>query len=98
MSPDQKRYTVLVDERVEKDLKSVPKHITVRFLDLLDELEIDPFQNRPGVDIKPIKGHSDLYRIRIGDYRVLFTIDRPKKIVIITTIAHRKRAYRSLTI
>ncbi|MGA1821411.1 MAG: type II toxin-antitoxin system RelE family toxin [Thermoplasmatota archaeon] len=98
MSSEKKKFTVLVDERVEKDLKTVPKHITLRFLDLLDELEEDPFQNRSGLDVKLLKGHDDLYRIRLGDYRVLFSLDKPNRTVIVTTVVHRRRAYRSLII
>jgi mRNA interferase RelE/StbE len=45
----------------------------------------------PGV--KKLKG-SDGYRIRIGDYRVLYTIDTEKKEVSVFAIGHRKEVYR----
>jgi len=88
------QFEVLVDERVEKDLKSVPKYIIKKFIAVLDELEIDPIRIRPGVDIKTLKGHPDIYRVRIGSYRILYSIDFQEKVVRITTVVHRKKAYR----
>jgi len=87
-------YTVLIDARVEKDLKKVPDNIIEKFIGILDELEEDPIHRRPGVDIKRLKGHVDIFRIRLGKYRVLYDVDKTERIVKITTVIHRKRAYR----
>lgn len=45
-------YEVLVDERVEKDLSKVLNHIIEKFLNSLDEFEINPVRSRPGFDAK----------------------------------------------
>lgn len=87
-------YTVFVDARVEKDLKKVPDNIIEKFINILDELEEDPIHRRPGVDIKRLKGHVDIFRVRLGKYRVLYDLDKTERIVKITTVIHRKRAYR----
>ncbi len=87
-------YDVFVDERVQKDLAHVPGHIVDRFIDLLDLLEMDPIHRRSGADIKRLKGHPGLSRARIGDYRVLFYVDRAERVVKITSVVHRKKAYR----
>ncbi|HJH28558.1 MAG TPA: type II toxin-antitoxin system RelE/ParE family toxin [Methanosarcinaceae archaeon] len=69
-------YDVLINERVEKDLRKVPNHIVEKFLNLLDEFENDPIRARSGFDAKQLKGFSGcLHRLRIGDYRVLYSID-----------------------
>ena len=91
---ETKSYSVLIDRRVEKDLDDVPDHIASRFMRLLDEFEKDPIRPRPRFDVKHLKGFpGNLYRLRIGDYRVLYSVDKENKTVRITTIAHRSGAY-----
>ena len=87
-------FEVQVDSRVEKDLKKVPKHIVDKFIAILDELEIDPIRGRSAVDIKRLTGHPDLFRVRIGEYRVLYSVDIRNKVVRVTTVAPRKNAYK----
>lgn len=88
-------YRVLVDRRLEKDLQDVPKHITKRLLRLLDEFERNPIKSRPGFDVKVLKGFpANTYRLRIGNYRILYSVDEENREVRITTIAHRSGAYR----
>ncbi len=89
------RYEVLIDQRVERDLEKVPDHIIKRFLGSLTEFERDPLTRRPRFDAKHLKGlPQDSYRLRIGDYRVLYSVDKKEKLVRITTFVHRKKAYR----
>ncbi|MFA4932734.1 MAG: type II toxin-antitoxin system RelE/ParE family toxin [Caldisericia bacterium] len=55
-------------------------------------LRTNPFL---GPNIKRLKGElSSIYRYRIGDYRLFYTIDFDKKLVFILDITHRKDAYR----
>jgi mRNA interferase RelE/StbE len=42
---------------------------------------------------KKLKGHKDCWRIRIGDFRVIYIIDDSTKTVTITRIAHRREVY-----
>ena len=80
---------------MEKDLRRVPRHVAEKFLDVLDEFEKDPVRPRPGFDVKPLKGlPGATWRLRIGDYRVLYEVDIARKAVRITTIGHRSAAYR----
>ena len=88
-------YAVLIDERVEKDLSKIPKHIVEKFIEILDEFENNPIRSRSGFDVKPMKGYSgDTYRLRIGVYRVLYSVDNSEKIVRITSIQHRGHVYK----
>ena len=45
-------------------------------------------------DCKKIQGEENLWRIRIGDYRIIYEIDDEKRSVDINNIRHRKEAYR----
>ncbi len=88
-------YEVLIDERVEKDLRKVPNHIVEKFINLLNEFENNPIQARSGFDAKQLKGFSGcLYRLRIGDYRVLYSIDNDNRVVRITKVVHRSSVYK----
>jgi mRNA interferase RelE/StbE len=94
LNKNKKRYTVLIDKRIEKDLNGVPDHIEVKFIELLDEFEKNPIKSRPKFDVKILKGFpGNLYRLRIGDYRVLYSVDKEDLVVKITTIVHRKKSY-----
>ena len=88
-------YDVLIDERVEKDLSKIPRHIVGKFIGLLDEFENNPIRSRSGFDAKPMKGYpGDTYRVRIGEYRVLYSVDNSEKVVRITSIQHRGHVYK----
>jgi mRNA interferase RelE/StbE len=54
-------------------------------------------RNNPflGPNIKRLKGElSSIYRYRVGDYRLFYTLDQEKKLVFIMDITNRKDAYR----
>ena len=44
--------------------------------------------------VEKLEGEDDLYRVRVGDYRVVFTISDERLIVLVVRIAHRKDVYR----
>ena len=95
LAQKKRRYEVIIDKRVERDLENVPNHIVERFLHLLDEFEKDPLRHRPKFDVKHLKGFPrNLYRLRIGDYRILYNVDKEKKEVKLTMIVHRKKVYK----
>jgi len=83
------RYRVILPKSVQKELDRLPDDVANRILARLTELETNP---RPA-DVKKLKGRS-AWRIRVGDYRVIYEIhDRVLQIVIIT-IGHRREIYR----
>jgi len=95
VSKDTIPYEVLIDERVEKDLEKVPKYVVEKFLRLLDEFEKNPVRPRSGFDVKPMEGYPDnSYRLRIGKYRVLYSVDNDSRKVRITSVQHRGDAYK----
>ena len=87
-------FEVMVDKRVERDLTGIPGHVKDCLLELIAHLRIDPYRKRPGVDIRKLRGRRDSYRLRIGDYRILYSVDKTDRIVRVTTVVPRKTAYR----
>lgn len=83
-------YTVLLRPAADRDLAKLPADIRSRLTDVLFALEHDP--RPPGVT--KLIGSANLWRVRVGDYRVLFEIDDPAKTVLVLRLAHRRDVYR----
>jgi len=87
-----KRFEVVVTKDFKKDLDSIknPK-LRDRIINMLKELENFP---QCLLDIKKVKGEKDVFRIRIGKYRIFFRLDKKERRIIVLSIAHRGRAYK----
>ncbi len=64
-------YIVLFKKSASKQIRLLPKNVLSRITVAIDELADEP---RPD-NCKKLKGVDDTYRIRIGDYRVIYTVD-----------------------
>jgi mRNA interferase RelE/StbE len=83
------RFQIILPKSVQKVLDRLPDEIANRILARLAGLETNP---RPA-DVKKLKGR-DAWRIRVGDYRVIYEIhDRVLQIIVIT-LGHRREIYR----
>ena len=82
-------YLVTFAASARKELRDLPSEAIGRLLPKIRELSNNP---RP-VGCKKLKGFKDRWRIRVGDYRVVYAIDDGGKVVDITRIAHRKEVY-----
>jgi len=82
-------YTIRLKTRAERELDRLPLTLVRRIWRKLLALEKDP---RPRVTSK-LEG-SDGYRIRIGDYRVIYIVDDREQTVDIIRVAHRREVYR----
>ena len=86
------KYEVLLSETVRKQLKDLPIDLQQRIKASLMELKNDPFRSRPKVDIKRLKGpNRNYFRLRIGDYRVLYVIEETN--VMVAKVFHRSQGY-----
>lgn len=82
-------YTLIYDRRIEKDLRRVEKEQRLRMLARLESLTVNPRSPQ----VEKLAG-SEGYRLRVGDYRVLFTIDDRAQTITVYRIRHRREAYR----
>ena len=83
-------FRVVLSNRSEKFLKAASKPLYERVVKALESLSEDPLPR----DTKRIIGRIGVFRIRVGDYRVLYEIYFDKKVVFIVNIDKRARAYR----
>ena len=81
-------YTIVIPKPVQKQIDRLPNLVYSRIVEKFKQLEADP---RPQGVVK-LK-NSDRYRIRIGNYRVIYEIDDDKLVVILVRCKHRKDAY-----
>jgi mRNA interferase RelE/StbE len=85
-------YQVEMRPPAAKALDRLPRDARRRVLDKAHSLADNP---RPHGSMK-LQGNLNLYRIRVGDWRIVYAIDDPRQSVTITIIADRKDVYRGL--
>ncbi len=85
-------YEILYEKRVLRDLNKIPSEDVIRIVNLFKKLSLNPLF--PGC--KKLSGANSLYRIRQGNYRVIYTIHHAEKQIKIILVSHRKEAYRQL--
>jgi mRNA interferase RelE/StbE len=83
-------YSVVFARSARKELEGLPETIRRRVEGRIEQLASKP---RPA-GVRKLVGSEDLWRLRIGDYRVIYAVHDERKLVDIICIRHRKDAYR----
>lgn len=81
-------YVVILAKTVEKQLDKLPNDVAARILKKLTTLELNPRSS----DTKKLKG-CNAYRVRVGDYRVIYEIHDRQLLVIVIQVGHRRDIY-----
>lgn len=82
-------YRLTMSRSAIKEFEALPLDIIERVREKIRSLALDPRQ--PGA--KKLQGRKE-HRVRVADYRILYTIDDGEQVVDITAISHRSDAYR----
>lgn len=82
-------YSLFVEAKADKDLGKLPPDVQERIDVAIDGLADDP--NPPGA--RKLQGREG-YRIKVGDYRVLYAVNEEEMTVTILRVGHRKNVYR----
>ena len=82
-------YRVALTASADKELQFLPVKMIARIMPRLESLATTP---RP-TGCKKLRGGDKEWRIRIGDYRIVYVIDDDAKTIDVTRIAHRREAY-----
>jgi mRNA interferase RelE/StbE len=85
-----KRYKVILSNKVQKSIQGIPNDYLIKIHGKLSSLSFNP---RPSSCIK-LAGTDNAYRIRVGVYRILYTIEDNILMVEIIKIDHRSSVYR----
>jgi mRNA interferase RelE/StbE len=82
-------YQVALTSSAERELKRLSRTMVARLAPRVESLAADP---RP-LGCKKLRGGDKEWRIRVGDYRVVYTIDDARLLVEVTRIRHRREVY-----
>lgn len=86
-------FKVIIGKRAEKGIRSLPPAHIKRFAELVETLKINPVPVE-SFDVKKMRGSERAYRVRLGNYRVLYTVRWDEDTVVILKVEPRERAYR----
>ena len=83
-------YSLEFKERVIKDFNKIPQKDKIKIWDKLQKLKNEPRMK----STRKLTGRDDEYRIRYGNYRVIYQIDDLSQKVFIIEVGHRKEIYK----
>jgi len=83
-------YAVTFARSARRELEGLVPSLAMRILSKIEGLAQDP---RPH-GARKVHGPQTLWRIRVGDYRVVYSINDPDRIVDVVKVRHRREAYR----
>lgn len=85
-------YKIVIENRALAELANLPKKIQRQISNKIDQLA----KNARPSGCKVLKNDKSLYRIRSGDYRIVYQIREKQVLVLVVRIAHRKDVYKRL--
>lgn len=86
-----KKYQVVISKVAAKELKTLPKETISRLFTKMQSLADDP---RP-TGCKKLEGYNEnIWRVRVGDYRIIYAIDDAVYIVDVRHVGHRRDIYK----
>lgn len=84
-------YSIDFAPRIERQLNLIPKDIKKLIFERIDKLRTNP---RPE-NVEPLQGaDKGLFRIRQGDYRIVYSIQDQRLVVLIVRVVHRREVYK----
>jgi mRNA interferase RelE/StbE len=84
------RYAIEFTASALRELRALDRPSQRRLSAKIEELRDDPFP--PGV--RKFQGEADHWRIRVGDYRVIYRIEKQRVVIVIVRVRHRREVYR----
>ena len=85
-------YRLLIKPSAAREIEAIgTKRDRQRIVGRIQSLATEP---RP-LDCEKLAGHSALFRVRQGSYRVIYSVDDPNHIVVVVKVGHRREVYRS---
>ena len=86
------RFAVVLEGKARREFARLEPGLRHRFYEAFQSLSEDPFRPRPGCDIRKLSGRGEVWAIRVGGYRGVYSIDG--RTIRFTTFRSGHRAYR----
>ncbi len=84
-------YQTIFRPEARDDLRKIPRDVALRILAKLTELEADPF----GFSTTALVSQPERRRLRVGDYRIIYTVDNGELIIWVVQVGHRSTVYNA---
>jgi len=84
------RYILEFTASATREFRDLDRQLQRRITEKVTALCADPFP----AGSKKLKGQADHFRIRVGDYRVIYRIDGKRVVIVVVRIGHRREVYR----
>ncbi len=91
-APANPPYKIVFQKSAYKEYQRLPKQLIQRVDEVLSILSINPFSEI--LKFKKIRGKENHYRVRVGDYRILYSPQQEILVVRVIRLGHRKDVYR----
>lgn len=79
-------YKFILKKKAKKFIDKLPQNEKFRIITAIEKLP-------DSGDIKTVKGHQGMYRLRVGDYRILYTVESGRYVVLVIDIGNRGQIY-----
>ena len=83
-------YNIILSELSQKFLKKSDAVLRKRIFDKLEKLSFQPI----GSDTKKIIGRTNIYRVRVGKYRILYSVSNQELVILVVDIDKRESVYQ----
>ncbi|MDB2613548.1 type II toxin-antitoxin system RelE/ParE family toxin [Chlamydiales bacterium] len=83
-------FKIEISPTAEKEIKSLPKREQTKIIKRIFKLSDDP---KPA-GVKKLKGMDSLFRVRQGNWRIIYTIENRKLHVLVLKVGQRKNVYK----
>ena len=85
------KYKILIKKSAVKELEAIPKRDLQKIVKRINDLSKDPLPQ--GVQKL---SHQEKYRVRQGNYRIVYSIEKKELVIYIIKVGHRKDIYRQM--
>jgi mRNA interferase RelE/StbE len=89
------KYAFRWRERAARQLQAIPQPAALTILRALTPLGDDP--RRPDANVRKLSGYADRYRLRVGDYRVIYEVMDGQLVILVVGVGHRREIYRAMS-
>jgi mRNA interferase RelE/StbE len=88
------KYAFRWRERAVRQLRAIPQPTALTIVQALTPLGDDP--RRPDANVKKLAGYQDRYRLRVGNYRVIYEVVDAQLVILVVGAGHRREIYQAM--
>jgi mRNA interferase RelE/StbE len=83
-------FEIEISASAERQLRRLPRADQIRVVRAVLALGREPFPRGS----RRLSGYADVFRVRVGTYRVLYSVDRGRVVIVVLKVGHRRDVYR----